>query len=137
MIQTAFTLEQKQRAFEELKAIKQFAADRGWFPATSGNLSVKLPPSPFSATQDERFHFAVTASGKDKSMHTPEDYLIVDENGRPAEATGLKPSAETLIHCEIISIQMRVPFCMFIPSLIISFPKCMPSKDMSPWSVWN
>lgn len=43
MIQTAFTLEQKQRAFEELKAIKQFAADRGWFPATSGNLSVKLP----------------------------------------------------------------------------------------------
>lgn len=101
MIQTAFTLEQKQRAFEELKAIKQFAADRGWFPATSGNLSVKLPPSPFSATQDERFHFAVTASGKDKSMHTPEDYLIVDENGRPAEATGLKPSAETLIHCEI------------------------------------
>lgn len=47
------------------------------------------------------FHFAITASGKDKTVHTPEDYLFVDREGKPSEPTKLKPSAETLIHCEI------------------------------------
>ncbi|ETT44834.1 methylthioribulose-1-phosphate dehydratase [Paenibacillus sp. FSL H7-689] len=49
----------------------------------------------------EQFHFAITASGKDKSLRTPEDFLFVDQQGKPFEHTRLKPSAETLIHCEI------------------------------------
>lgn len=90
------TLEQKQTAFEQLREVKGIFADRGWFPATSGNLSVRI--GPFAP---DAFQFAITASGKDKSVHTAEDFLIVDHNGAPVEATALKPSAETLIHCEI------------------------------------
>ncbi|WP_442601051.1 methylthioribulose 1-phosphate dehydratase [Paenibacillus sp. KN14-4R] len=90
------TLEQKQQAFHELREVKTLFASRGWFPGTSGNLSVRV-----GEFQPEEFRFAVTASGKDKAANTPEDYLIVNEKGAATEATALKPSAETLIHCEI------------------------------------
>lgn len=93
---TGYLLEDRQQAFAELKEIKGWLAGKGWFPATSGNLSIRVGP-----ILDEAFTFAITASGKDKSVHTPEDYLIVDQSGQPVEATSLKPSAETLIHCEI------------------------------------
>ncbi|MCR8842911.1 methylthioribulose 1-phosphate dehydratase [Paenibacillus sp. SC116] len=88
--------EQKQHAFQQLRSIKEQFAARHWFPGTSGNLSVRV-----GDITDGQFQFAITASGKDKSVHTPEDYLLVDENGVPTDATSLKPSAETLIHCEI------------------------------------
>jgi methylthioribulose-1-phosphate dehydratase len=93
---TIYTPEQRQRAYEELREIKSELAARGWFPATSGNLSVRV-----GEFAPDRFAFAVTASGKDKSKHTPEDYLVVDRHGKPTEPSTLKPSAETLIHCEI------------------------------------
>ncbi|XEC92691.1 methylthioribulose 1-phosphate dehydratase [Paenibacillus tarimensis] len=90
------TLEQKQSALSDLRDIKQRFADRGWFPGTSGNLSIRV--GDYTPNQ---FHFAITASGKDKSLQTPEDFLFVDQHGKPSETTSLKPSAETLIHCEI------------------------------------
>ncbi len=90
------TLEEKQRAFAELSEVKELFAGRGWFPGTSGNLSVRV-----GDFNPGRFQFAVTASGKDKSKSTPEDFLLVDQNGKASEATSLKPSAETQIHCEI------------------------------------
>ena len=90
------TTEQKQQAFYELREVKELFASRGWFPGTSGNLSVRA-----GDYSPEQFHFAITASGKDKTVHTPEDYLFVDQDGKPSENTTLKPSAETLIHCEI------------------------------------
>lgn len=90
------TIEQKQAAFAELREVKADFAGRGWFPGTSGNLSVRVGPY-----EPGSFTFAVTASGKDKAKHTPEDYLLVDEQGKATEHTALKPSAETLIHCEI------------------------------------
>lgn len=97
MTDTSYTLEEKQRAFAELREAKAAFAAKGWFPATSGNLSIRLG----GKGMQEQFLFAVTASGKDKSAHTPEDFLLVDETGSPTESTQLKPSAETLIHCEI------------------------------------
>ncbi|GAB6990250.1 methylthioribulose 1-phosphate dehydratase [Paenibacillus pini] len=93
---TSIKLEHKQQVLHELRNIKQQFADRNWFPGTSGNLSMRV--GDFTADQ---FHFAITASGKDKSVHTAEDFLFVDQSGAPAETTDLKPSAETLIHCEI------------------------------------
>lgn len=89
-------LEEKQRAYAELRDAKALLAAKGWFPATSGNLSVRV-----GAFTPEDFRFAITASGKDKSVQTPEDFLLVGPQGQPMEATALKPSAETLIHCEI------------------------------------
>jgi len=89
-------LEDKQRAYRELDIVKSDFAARGWFPGTSGNLSMRV-----GDYAPDRFAFAVTASGKDKAASTPEDFLLVDQTGSPIEATRLKPSAETLIHCEI------------------------------------
>lgn len=89
-------LEDKQRVYRELDAVKSDFASRGWFPGTSGNLSMRV-----GGFEPDRFAFAVTASGKDKAASTPEDFLLVDQTGAPIESTRLKPSAETLIHCEI------------------------------------
>lgn len=89
------TLEKKQRAFAELREIKSNLAVRGWFPATSGNLSIRISDA------SEELVFAVTASGKDKAVNTPEDFMLVGMDGLAIEPTSLKPSAETLIHCEL------------------------------------
>lgn len=89
-------LEDKQQAYAELKEVKTNLANRGWFQGTSGNLSIRV-----GDITDGEFAFAITSSGKDKSVHTPSDYLLVNQDGKPIEATGLKPSAETLIHCEL------------------------------------
>ncbi|NBD26454.1 methylthioribulose 1-phosphate dehydratase [Paenibacillus glycinis] len=89
-------LEHKQRALAELTDVKRLFANRGWFQGTSGNLSIRV-----GDYAPDDFHFAITASGKDKSLSTPEDFLFVDREGKPSEPTMLKPSAETLIHCEI------------------------------------
>lgn len=90
------TLEEKQAGLDELRKVKEQFAARGWFPGTSGNLSVRV-----GDFAPDSFHFAVTASGKDKSVHTPEDFLFVNTSCEPCEATKLKPSAETLIHAKI------------------------------------
>lgn len=89
-------LEDKMRAFAELTEIKSAFAARGWFQATGGNLSLRI-----GDFRPDKFIFAITASGKDKSVHSPEDYLIVDQDGQTVEPTNLKPSAETCIHSEI------------------------------------
>jgi methylthioribulose-1-phosphate dehydratase len=89
-------LEKKQRVFSQLSEVKANLAARGWFPATSGNLSMRV-----GSSQDGPLTFAVTSSGRDKSVSSPEDFLLVDGQGNPVEATKLKPSAETIIHCEI------------------------------------
>jgi methylthioribulose-1-phosphate dehydratase len=92
------TLEQRADAFRRLDEAKLAFARRDWFPGTSGNLSIKL--------SDDPLQFAVTASGKDKTKLSPEDYLVVDGESRPVEPTALKPSAETLIHAVVYK---RIP----------------------------
>jgi methylthioribulose-1-phosphate dehydratase len=86
----------KQRVIRELSELKSEFAARGWFAGTSGNMSMRI--GDFAPVH---FHFAITTSGKDKSWSTAEDFLFVDQNGKPCESTWLKPSAETVIHCEI------------------------------------
>lgn len=82
-----------QTRWEELSAIKQELAQRHWFPGTSGNLSIKVTDNPTT--------FLVTASGKDKTKCTSEDFILVDERGNPVEATNAKVSAETGLHAEV------------------------------------
>lgn len=83
----------KETRWEELADIKRVLARRDWFPGTSGNLAIKVDDQPLS--------FLVTASGKDKTRETNEDFLLVDGQGQPVGETHLKPSAETLLHVEI------------------------------------
>jgi methylthioribulose-1-phosphate dehydratase len=89
-------LEKKQATLAELKDVKEQLATKGWFPGTSGDLSARVG----EYTPDE-FYFAITSNGKDKVMHTPEDFLFIDAAGEACETTSLKPGRESLIHAKI------------------------------------
>jgi methylthioribulose-1-phosphate dehydratase len=62
---------------------------RGWVPATAGNLSVRL----------DEARIAITRSGCHKGLLTADDIMLVDGDG--AALTDARPSAETLLHCQI------------------------------------
>ncbi len=69
---------------------------RGWSLGTSSNYSVVVSRNPLEVL--------ITASGKDKSALTREDFVVVDSSGQlfqGHEANGRKSSAETLLHCLI------------------------------------
>jgi methylthioribulose-1-phosphate dehydratase len=62
---------------------------RGWVPATSGNLSVRL----------DEDHVGITVSGRHKGRLTTDDIMVVDMDGNSLD--GRRPSAETLLHTQI------------------------------------
>jgi methylthioribulose-1-phosphate dehydratase len=66
---------------------------RGWVPATSGNLSMRL----------DAHSAIVTTSGKHKGQLTTADFLAVDLQGRPLQEG--KPSAEILLHTQLYAWQ--------------------------------
>ncbi len=74
----------------------RFLDSKGWVPATSGNISVRV--------DDNRV--AITSSGRHKGRLKPEDILLVDLEGIPLEDK--KPSAETLIHTLIYRLYPEV-----------------------------
>ncbi|MCP1124955.1 methylthioribulose-1-phosphate dehydratase [Bacillus sp. AFS018417] len=86
-------MKQLFRQWQELSELKKELTDRNWFPATSGNISIKVSDNPLT--------FLITASGRDKTKTTPDDFLLVDQNGTPVLETDLRPSAETLLHTHI------------------------------------
>ncbi len=81
-------------------------ARRGWFPATSGNLSARV-----SAPGDPLL-LVVSASGRDKEAMTAADFLLVDGSLQPAglevrpmvSLTELRPSSETVVHARIYEV---------------------------------
>jgi methylthioribulose-1-phosphate dehydratase len=75
-------------AYEALHAIKHTFGTRGWFPGTSGNVSMRLSSDPPT--------MMISTSGKDKTVRTASDFLIV-RDGMPIGTTHT-PSAETAIH---------------------------------------
>jgi methylthioribulose-1-phosphate dehydratase len=62
---------------------------RGWVPATAGNISVRLGPD----------RIAITRSGTHKGYLDDGSIMEVDFHGRAI--TPAKPSAETLLHCQV------------------------------------
>jgi methylthioribulose-1-phosphate dehydratase len=69
---------------------------RGWVPATSGNISLRLPDG----------RIAITRSGCHKGFLAADDVMLVDTAGTPLTAG--RPSAETLLHCQIYREQHSV-----------------------------
>ncbi len=63
---------------------------RGWVPATAGNISVRLSP----------YRIAITRSGGHKGSLDAGAVMQVDLDGL-ALTPDAKPSAETLLHCQI------------------------------------
>ncbi len=87
----------KEQIAETIRTYHQ----RGWSPATSTNYSFL----------DENNTIWVSRSGVDKSQFSAEDFITVDKNGNATgEYAGVKPSAETLIHCVLYELfpQTRV-----------------------------
>ena len=77
------------RSIEDILSAGRFLDSKGWVPATSGNISVRVDSN----------RIAITASGKHKGRLKPEDILLVDLEGKPLEDK--KPSAETLLHLTV------------------------------------
>ena len=66
---------------------------RGWVQGTSGNFSAVVATWPLT--------LCITPSSAHKGMLAAEDFLEIDEFGR-ATSHHAKPSAETLLHLEIV-----------------------------------
>ncbi|MBS0560713.1 MAG: methylthioribulose 1-phosphate dehydratase, partial [Proteobacteria bacterium] len=66
---------------------------RGWVPATAGNISVRLPGG----------RIAITRSGGHKGFLDATHVMQVDARGA-ALTPGMRPSAETLLHCQIYDL---------------------------------
>jgi methylthioribulose-1-phosphate dehydratase len=83
----------KRKLSETIKAMHQ----KGWSPATSTNYSFR--------TETDLSKIYVSKSGIDKSEFTEIDFMEVDFEGKPfPEFEGIRPSAETLIHCELYKL---------------------------------
>ncbi|MCL6549067.1 MAG: methylthioribulose 1-phosphate dehydratase [Alicyclobacillus sp.] len=83
-------------AAEVVRLADRLAA-RGWLPATSGNLSVKVESDPLV--------FAITRSGADKQRLQPQDVIRVNAQmqvlDRDPGQPEYKPSAETIVHVKL------------------------------------
>jgi len=78
---------------QRLVSVGQEFYRRGWVMGTSGNFSVVVASRPLK--------LLMTPSGAHKGQLNASDLLLVDAQGR-ARAGARKPSAETLLHLEII-----------------------------------
>ena len=78
----------------ELAAISRRFYDRSWVLGTSGNLSAVIQRRPL--------RLAITASAQDKGKLRPSQILQVDERGKVIGRSRQRPSAETLLHIEIV-----------------------------------
>ncbi|MFT9017265.1 methylthioribulose 1-phosphate dehydratase [Acetobacter malorum] len=78
------------RATQDILVAGQRMDARGWVPATAGNISRRLPDG----------RIAITRSGCHKGFLQAADVITVDDAGKP-HRSGDKPSAETLLHCQI------------------------------------
>jgi methylthioribulose-1-phosphate dehydratase len=78
----------------DLAAIGRRFDARGWVPGTSGNFSAVVARRPL--------RLAISASGVAKRTIRASDILEVDANGRATGPRRGTPSAETLLHLEIV-----------------------------------
>lgn len=70
---------------------------KGWSPATSTNYSFRSESNPKV--------IVVSKSGIDKSVFSAADFMEVDLSGKALPAyEGIRPSAETLIHCKLYEL---------------------------------
>ena len=82
---------------KELAEVIRAYHQKGWSPATSTNYSFRL--------EDDLNKIYVSKSGIDKSQFTENDFMEVDFEGKPyPEFEGIRPSAETLIHCKLYQL---------------------------------
>ena len=116
------------RAAAEIVSAGRRLDHHGWVPATSGNLSRRLPDG----------RIAITRSGVHKGFLGTGDVIEVGLDGRALDPSH-RPSAETLLHCQIyrdlpagavlhghsvaatvLSLHVRTPELVLSPELLFS-----------------
>lgn len=103
---------------------------RGWLPATAGNLSLR----------DGESHFWITASGLDKGRLEPGDFLRIRlDDGSPdfTQKPNQKPSAETSIHRAIYNNHPEAGSVFHIhnPDSLKIQPGLKPDSPIKLWTV--
>jgi len=83
-------------SLDALRAVGREFHGRGWSLGTSSNYSVVISREPLE--------LLVTASGKDKSALSRDDFVRVDSSGRVTDGSDRRSSAETLLHCTIAEL---------------------------------
>lgn len=87
----------KKEMQQQLAQVIRSYHQKGWSPATSTNYS-------FRESEQAQSLF-VSRSGIDKSEFTADDFMEVDFSGKATAAfAGIRPSAETLIHCVLYQL---------------------------------
>jgi methylthioribulose-1-phosphate dehydratase len=84
-------------AIEAIVRAGQRLDQRGWVPATAGNISVRLDAE----------RIAITRSGGHKGFLDASSVMQVDLGGTPLTPDA-KPSAETLLHCQVYRLHKDV-----------------------------
>ncbi len=113
----------------DLVSLAHWIADNRWSPATSTNYSIRLDDT----------SCAITISGKDKSLLTAGDVMVVDWMGNPLSSG--KPSAETLLHTHLYARNRDINVVLHthsVPATVIS-QRLIQQKESSEllmhWSV--
>lgn len=81
----------------EITNLIQHIHKKGWSPGTSTNYSFK-----------DNNEIYVSKSGIDKSKFSKYDFINIDIFGNPISETGIKPSAETLLHTVLYEIEPKI-----------------------------
>lgn len=115
------------RAVQDILTAGQRMDSRGWVPATAGNISRRLADG----------RIAITRSGGHKGFLQAADVITVDENGKPHRA-GDKPSAETLLHCQIYQQDPTAGAVLHghsVASTVLSMVEKSPALHLSDYEV--
>lgn len=100
---------------------------RGWVPATAGNISCRLPDG----------RIAITRSGCHKGFLTEADVITVDLAGQPHQPQN-KPSAETLLHCQVYRLLPDVGAVLHghsVASTVLSMTEPSPALTLQDYEV--
>lgn len=100
---------------------------RGWVPATAGNLSRKLPDG----------RIAITRSGGHKGFLNVDGVIEVDAEGRPL-IEGQRASAETLLHTQLYAHDPKIGAVLHghsIPGTVLSLDEPGPSIELAGYEL--
>lgn len=115
-----------------LVELGRWVDQRGWCPATGGNLSARLYEAPQPAC-------VVTASGVHKGDLRVEDFIDVDLQGAPLNSSERRrPSAETLAHVALYRLSDEIGAVIHTHSVlntVISKVTSGPQLHLQGWEM--
>jgi methylthioribulose-1-phosphate dehydratase len=114
-------------AAEAIVAAGRRMDQRGWVPATAGNISVRLAPN----------RLAITRSGVHKGLLAADDVIAVGLDGLPLTSWG-RPSAETLLHCQLYRLFPHVGAVVHghsVPATVLSMLLPGPALTLAGYEV--